>query len=75
MHGTLTERITRSLAYMLRHQPEEFDLDLDDGGWGDMEEVVCALNERLGDWPAGDLAGAVPAPSPPSTQWLMPPAM
>ncbi|MFT5198077.1 MAG: putative RNA 2'-phosphotransferase, partial [Planctomycetota bacterium] len=49
MHGTLTERITRSLAYMLRHQPEEFDLDLDKGGWGEMEEIVCALNERLGE--------------------------
>ncbi len=49
MQGTLSERITRSLAYMLRHQPEEFDLDLDDHGWGEMEEVVCALNERLGE--------------------------
>lgn len=49
MQGTLSERITRSLAYMLRHQPEEFDLDLDDEGWGEMEEVVCALNERLGE--------------------------
>lgn len=49
MYGSLTERITRSLAFMLRHQPEEFDLELDRHGFGDLEDVVCALNERLGD--------------------------
>ena len=45
--GTLNEQITRSLAYMLRHQPEEFDLELDAHGYGDLGDVVCALNERL----------------------------
>ena len=49
MHGSLTEQITRSLAYMLRHQPEEFDLELDKQGWADLGDVVCALNERLGE--------------------------
>lgn len=48
-HGTLTESITRSLAYMLRHQPDEFDLELDPEGWGDLEDVTQALNERLGE--------------------------
>ncbi|MDA1267234.1 MAG: RNA 2'-phosphotransferase, partial [Planctomycetota bacterium] len=47
--GTLTESITRSLAYMLRHQPEEFDLELDAHGYGDLDDVVQALNERLGE--------------------------
>jgi putative RNA 2'-phosphotransferase len=47
--GTLTERITRSLAYMLRHRPEEFDLDLDGRGAGDLGEVVTALSDRLGE--------------------------
>ena len=47
--GTLTERITRSLAYMLRHRPEEFDLDLDGRGAGDLGEVVNALCDRLGE--------------------------
>ena len=28
-HGSMNERITRSLAYMLRHQPEEFALGVD----------------------------------------------
>lgn len=45
----LIERITRSLAYMLRHQPHEFDLELDAHGYGDVDEVVRALNERLGE--------------------------
>jgi putative RNA 2'-phosphotransferase len=45
----LIERITRSLAYMLRHQPEEFDLELDAHGYGDVAQVVQALNERLGE--------------------------
>lgn len=49
MQNSLTERITRSLAYMLRHQPEEFDLELDDYGFAELEDVVCALNERLGE--------------------------
>jgi putative RNA 2'-phosphotransferase len=45
----LIERITRSLAYMLRHQPEKFDLELDAFGYGEVDEVVRALNERLGE--------------------------
>ncbi|HVS12233.1 MAG TPA: RNA 2'-phosphotransferase, partial [Planctomycetota bacterium] len=48
-HPALIERITRSLAYMLRHQPERFDLELDAHGYGDIQEVVRALNERLGE--------------------------
>lgn len=48
-HPALIERITRSLAYMLRHQPEEFDLELDAQGYGDAERIVQALNERLGE--------------------------
>jgi len=48
-HPDLIERITRSLAYMLRHQPEQFDLQLDEFGWADLREVVRALNERLGE--------------------------
>lgn len=45
----LIERITRSLAFMLRHQPETFDLELDSLGFADVEDVVHALNERLGE--------------------------
>ena len=46
--GSLNERITRALAFMLRHQPEEFDLELDRFGWGDLEDVIYALQERIG---------------------------
>jgi putative RNA 2'-phosphotransferase len=49
LHPSLIERITRSLAYMLRHQPEQFDLELDEYGYADMDDVVAALNERLGE--------------------------
>jgi putative RNA 2'-phosphotransferase len=48
-HPALIERITRSLAYMLRHQPEQFDLELDEYGYADLDDVVQALNERLGE--------------------------
>ena len=34
---------------MLRHKPEEFDLELDRYGAADISEVVQALNERLGE--------------------------
>lgn len=45
----LNERITRLLAYMLRHQPDDFDVELDREGYGDVDEVVRALTERTGD--------------------------
>jgi putative RNA 2'-phosphotransferase len=48
-HPALVERITRSLAYMLRHQPEKFDLELDPYGWAGLDAVVRALNEKLGE--------------------------
>jgi len=48
-HPALIERITRSLAYMLRHQPEKFDLELDPYGWAGLDAVVRALNEKLGE--------------------------
>lgn len=34
---------------MLRHQPEQFDLELNATGFADIGEVVRALNERLGE--------------------------
>ena len=34
---------------MLRHQPEQFDLELNATGFADVGEVVRALNERLGE--------------------------
>ncbi len=61
-HPALIERITRSLAYMLRHQPEKFDLELDRHGFARLDEVVRALQERLGEpVDAADVHAAVDA--------------
>jgi len=56
------ERITRSLAKMLRHAPEEFDVELDRFGFADCREVVQVLNECIGQ-PVDeeDLAEAIEA--------------
>lgn len=43
----LTERITRLLAFMLRHEPEQFDIEVDAFGFADVEDVLDALSERL----------------------------
>ena len=61
-HPALIERITRSLAYMLRHQPEKFDLDLDEDGFGELSEVVRAVGDRLAEpVEAQDVVAAVEA--------------
>ncbi len=43
------ERITRSLAFMLRHQPDKFDLEVDAHGFAAVDDVIRALGERLGE--------------------------
>ena len=48
-NSSMIERITRSLAYMLRHNPAEFDIELDKYGAADCTQVVQVLNERLGE--------------------------
>jgi putative RNA 2'-phosphotransferase len=42
-----TERLTRSLAYMLRHQPDEFDIEVDKFGFADLEDVLDELSDRF----------------------------
>lgn len=49
MNQSLTERVTRLLAFMLRHQPEQFDLEVDAFGYADIEDVLDALSERVDD--------------------------
>lgn len=59
---SLIERITRSLAYMLRHKPEQFDLELDPHGYAPIGDLLHALTERLGERiHAEDLEDAVNA--------------
>jgi len=41
------ERLTRKLAYMLRHQPDEFDVEVDKFGFADLEDVLDALSEEF----------------------------
>jgi putative RNA 2'-phosphotransferase len=61
-HPALIERITRSLAYMLRHQPDKFGLQLDAHGFGEIHDVVAALGEKLGEpITAADLEEAIAA--------------
>lgn len=38
--------MSRLLALMLRHQPERFNLKLDDHGYAALEDVVRAISER-----------------------------
>ncbi|MDF1799646.1 MAG: RNA 2'-phosphotransferase [Planctomycetota bacterium] len=54
------ERVTRLLAYMLRHQPGDFDLELDNFGYAEIDDVLRALAERTGeDFDEDDLAQAI----------------
>ena len=54
------ERVTRLLAYMLRHQPSDFDVELDRFGSADVDDVLHALIERTGDdLDAEDLEAAI----------------
>ncbi|MCH2104942.1 MAG: RNA 2'-phosphotransferase, partial [Planctomycetes bacterium] len=56
------ERLTRKLAYMLRHQPEEFDVEVDKFGYADLEDVLDALSEEFDeDIEEEDVAGAIEA--------------
>jgi putative RNA 2'-phosphotransferase len=40
------ESTSRFLSYVLRHNPGELDLELDRGGWVDVEELVRKANEH-----------------------------
>ena len=38
--------VSKLLSLMLRHRPDEFDVEVDANGYADLEEVVEALQER-----------------------------
>ncbi len=42
------ERLSRFLAYVLRHHPEEADLELDERGSADLEALAEAIRRRSG---------------------------
>lgn len=39
----------RKLTYLLRHAPQEFGIELDDAGWGDVEKILLALDLRTSE--------------------------
>ena len=45
---SLDERLSRFLAYVLRHHPEEANLALDERGAADLDEVLAAVRARPG---------------------------
>ena len=42
------EKLGRFLAYVLRHHPEELDLELDPEGWTDVEHLLKQLKRKKG---------------------------
>jgi len=50
-------QLSKTLAYALRHRPDEFGLELDAGGWTPIEELLAGLRRRraLAELVRGDL--------------------
>jgi len=46
--ATEGERLSRFLAYVLRHHPEEAGLTLDDQAFADIDELLAAIHTRSG---------------------------
>ena len=44
-----TERISKLLSLMLRHRPQEFDVEVDSHGFAPLDDVVDALQSRDSD--------------------------
>ncbi len=44
------KRLSKTMAYALRHHPEEFNLRLDGEGWVWQEELLAALRQRRSEW-------------------------
>jgi putative RNA 2'-phosphotransferase len=40
------KKLSRTMAYALRHHPESFGLTLDDQGWMPVDELLAALRQR-----------------------------
>ncbi len=43
-------RLSRTMAYALRHHPENVGLTLDEEGWVPVEELLAALRQRSPSW-------------------------
>ena len=58
----MTVRVSKMLSLMLRHRPQEFDVQVDAHGFADLEEVVRALQGRDERISASDVENVVNAP-------------
>jgi putative RNA 2'-phosphotransferase len=38
------DKISRFLSYILRHKPDDIDLEVDEHGWADVEELITKTN-------------------------------
>lgn len=45
MNAEKRKRISKSLSYVLRHQPDSVGLELAEGGWIEVETLITAFNE------------------------------
>ena len=43
-------RLSKTISHALRHEPEVYGLELDEGGWADLGELVDALRARRRVW-------------------------
>lgn len=43
-------RISKTLSFALRHEPWRFELELDENGWADIEQVLEALRDERPQW-------------------------
>ena len=44
------EKLVRTIGFALRHNPAQFGLDLDEGGWASLEDLVIAMRFDRYDW-------------------------
>lgn len=44
------ERLSRTVAHALRHEPGAYGLELDEGGWASLDRLLEALRGRHGRW-------------------------
>ena len=43
-------RLSRTISHALRHEPWLYELDLDEGGWLDVEALLSALRGQCKEW-------------------------
>lgn len=46
MPGATDVRLSKLLSLMLRHRPQEFDVEVDEQGFADLDDVVAALQRK-----------------------------